>query len=205
MRAMRESEENYFGHRRFGIAALIGNWPAYAFFAPPLFSPPSCLARAKSKNRPKTGGFGLHKSVFFRFHACNARERGIEISPLAALGRNDKVFDLSSRAEPRDLMKIVFEISPLARLGNLRSSPCRDRQVSPLRCLGFPQKAGAFRGPDLEGRAQLVPRSKNARNSANAPAAFFGHRKRASAERSEADEVYTNWGYPVVRAVLSVG
>ena len=25
------------------------------------------------------------------------------------------------------------------------------------------------------------------------------------AERSEADEVYANWGYPVVRAILSVG
>ena len=42
----------------------------------------------------------------------------------------------------------------------------------------------------------MVPRSKNARNSANAPAAFFGHRKRASGTASAVtDEVYTDQGY----------
>ena len=67
MRAMREERKHESGEYGYGGRACALKLPAQQFVCPLSFLRPLRLARVKSKNRPKIGGFGLHKTGFSVF------------------------------------------------------------------------------------------------------------------------------------------
>ena len=114
--------------------------PAFILF------PPLRFARVILKNHPKNGRFGLHKSCFSVFMRATQGGRAIEISPLASLGRNDKAFDLSSRAKPRDLLLSFFQ-QPSRRGCAAPPSLTQGGQAeSPLRAVRLPCARGGGLG-----------------------------------------------------------